>query len=300
MVYASRLSATAGPGREAVLLTRRPAAREALAGGLVVVGPNGAERMTQVEARLPGEIPDRSQDIVILAAKTFDNAELLPVIARILAPDGACVSVQNGVTNLPAMVTALGAARAYQGATGVGGTPLGVNRVLESNLHATWLPGALPHVDALAGWLEQAGLNPKVVDGIERVQWHKLVMAGVSAPVAVLLDMPLGRALARPGVRALLRESALEALAVAAAAGVELDAAEELAGQGAMFDAAPPEAQSSMYNDFRTGRRPELEDLSGYVVRLADELGVSVPITRAVVALVREKFALHHGDRLAP
>jgi 2-dehydropantoate 2-reductase len=57
----------------------------------------------------------------------------------------------------------------------------------------------------------------------------------------------------------------------------------------------PPTAahESSMLQDLRAGRRTEIDAITGEVVRLAEAHGVGVPVSRALLALVR--FAEERG-----
>jgi ketopantoate reductase len=44
--------------------------------------------------------------------------------------------------------------------------------------------------------------------------------------------------------------------------------------------------RSSLYEDLANGRIMELDSLHGEVVRRADELGIDVPVTRTVYAIL--------------
>ena len=62
-----------------------------------------------------------------------------------------------------------------------------------------------------------------------------------------------------------------------------------------------PEARSSMWEDLSRGRRTEIDYLQGVIVEIADRHGLPVPISRRVVALVRDAEADGKGSpRLTP
>ena len=62
-----------------------------------------------------------------------------------------------------------------------------------------------------------------------------------------------------------------------------------------------PEARSSMWEDLSRGRRTEIDYLQGVIVEIADRHGLPVPISRRVVALVRDAEAAGKGSpRLTP
>ena len=55
-----------------------------------------------------------------------------------------------------------------------------------------------------------------------------------------------------------------------------------------------PTARSSMWDDLARGRPTEIEELNGEVVRLADAVGTTAPLNRAIVAAVHA--AEGHGS----
>jgi len=291
MIYAARLAATASADRQVILLTRRADARDALASGLTVERPGRAPEVQVVDARIAEDIPSGSQQVLLLTIKTFHNRVALPGLARLMSPGGTCLSIQNGIQNLNLMREILGPDMAFQGATGAGGTALGPARVMETGTYATWIPAAMPHVSWLGAWLELAGLNPVLVDGVDRIQWHKAAVGGMSGGVAVLLDMPFGQAIRKPGVRDILREVLHEIVAVATACGVTLDLAEEESEQDRMFDSVSPEAMTSTYSDYCANRPTELTDRFEPILEIAGRHGIGAPVLRSLFLLTREKLA---------
>ena len=62
-----------------------------------------------------------------------------------------------------------------------------------------------------------------------------------------------------------------------------------------------PEARSSMWQDLKLGRTTEIDYLQGAIIALAERHGVSVPLSRRIVALIREAEAAGKGPpRLTP
>jgi 2-dehydropantoate 2-reductase len=84
----------------------------------------------------------------------------------------------------------------------------------------------------------------------------------------------------------MLKEALAEAISVARARGVPVaeDAPERVE---TAYKALPPGAKSSMLEDLERGRRLELPWLSGAVVRIGEEVGVSTPIHRFIAAVLK-------------
>ena len=52
-----------------------------------------------------------------------------------------------------------------------------------------------------------------------------------------------------------------------------------------------PEARSSMWEDLQRGRRTEIDYLQGVIVEIAERRGLSVPLSRRIVALIKSAEA---------
>ncbi len=54
-----------------------------------------------------------------------------------------------------------------------------------------------------------------------------------------------------------------------------------------LLEGAPPNIKSSQLDDIEAGRRLELEDLNGAVVRIGKDLGIPTPLNFAVYAALK-------------
>jgi 2-dehydropantoate 2-reductase len=57
-----------------------------------------------------------------------------------------------------------------------------------------------------------------------------------------------------------------------------------------------PEARSSMSEDLQRGRRTEIDYLQGIVVEIAGRHGLEVPLSRRIVALIKNAEAAGQGS----
>ena len=78
-----------------------------------------------------------------------------------------------------------------------------------------------------------------------------------------------------------------EALAVARAEGVDVTEA-DLAQMAELIASLDPDGMPSMAQDRINGRRTEVEEFSGTIVRLAERHGILVPTNRWLYARIRE------------
>jgi 2-dehydropantoate 2-reductase len=62
-----------------------------------------------------------------------------------------------------------------------------------------------------------------------------------------------------------------------------------------------PEARSSMWEDLQRGRRTEIDYLQGVITEIAERRQLQVPLSRRIVALIRNAEAAGQGSpKLAP
>jgi 2-dehydropantoate 2-reductase len=125
-----------------------------------------------------------------------------------------------------------------------------------------------------------------VSDAIERDIWAKMVFLATFAGVTALARLPIGPIRTDPDTRALYRDGLAEALAVARARGIALT--EDFVVQTlARTDQLPAAMKSSMLEDLERGKRLELTWLSGAIVRMGAELGVSTPVHGFITAALK-------------
>ena len=143
-----------------------------------------------------------------------------------------------------------------------------------------------PRIAALSEALIAAGFKAPVRPKIRDEMWVKLWGNMAFNPISALTTATLDVLIADDGQRGVARAMMLEGQAVAEALGVRfaIDVDKRIAG-GAEVGAH----KTSMLQDLERGRPMEIEALLGVVVELSDLVGVAVPTSRTVLALVRAR-----------
>jgi 2-dehydropantoate 2-reductase len=132
---------------------------------------------------------------------------------------------------------------------------------------------------------DQTGIPCEVVEDIRRTKWDKMCWNVAFNPLTVLLNDRVSKALAHPEMHAMIKLLVGEAVAVARAEGVELDP--DIAGKVVQWAEEIRDIHTSMYDDWKAGRRTEIDFLNGYLVRIGRKLGVPTPVNVAVCALIK-------------
>jgi 2-dehydropantoate 2-reductase len=147
---------------------------------------------------------------------------------------------------------------------------------------------------ALYAACQEARVGARISDDIEREIWEKFVfLVGLSATTATIRQ-PIGPIRTDPRTRSFLLDVMRETVNVGRASGIRL--AEDFAESRLAFcDGLPADMLASMYQDLVRGNRLELPWLSGAVVALGQQKGLTTPCNRAVADIL-ELYVQGTGD----
>ena len=273
---------------DVIVLARRAALFELLEREGVELSGDGGTRHVRVRATVdPRDLA--GCEAAIVAVKSYATAAALAPLRGVLPPRALIASVQNGIGNAEAGRTALPDARVVAGSTTQGAIRLGDGRVRPVNRGTTVFgrsDGTPPTSEDLAAAFAAAGLDAHVVDDVDTLLWRKLIVNAAVNPVGALTGRTNGEVVADHELRPLARALAAEAEQVARAEGIDPGDA-----WGAVEAAARATAanRNSMLQDLDAGRPTEIDAIGGAIVQRARAHGLAVPLTEAVVRLVRAR-----------
>jgi 2-dehydropantoate 2-reductase len=133
---------------------------------------------------------------------------------------------------------------------------------------------------------ERAEIAAEVAPDIRVAMWGKLLSVSAFAAVCCVTRLPAGVILRCPETTALLWGAIAEGDAVARVNGVAMpeDFVQQMQSRAATL---APTTRASMYYDLEAGRRLELDDVVGSVVRLGEKYGVATPLCFAMYAALK-------------
>src|ERR1043166_7453374 len=274
-------------GAPILLIGRRPFVDAVNAGGLVLDKSEGQERIrvtatTQISAT-------RDCSLILFCVKANDTAETARQMAPFVRPDATVVCLQNGVDN----------AERVRAETNVTVIPAAVYIAV-----SVPEPGRVKHLargDLIIGPPSErttnvaevflpAGISCRISENIEGELWVKLLCNSALNAISALAHAQYGQITENAGARQLMLQIVDEVLAVAEARGVVLPGiSDREPGRAAAMELATQMtgALSSTAQDLERGRATEIDALNGYIARRGAELGVPVPINRALFTLVK-------------
>ena len=277
--YYGAMLAMAG---EDVMLIGRPALRDAVQAGGLVLEKAGQRHVTHPEVSAdPAAVS--GADLVLFCVKSTDTETAGAQIAPHLAPGAQVLSLQNGVGNAERLAAVLGQA-VLPTVVYVASTMAGAGHVLHRGRGELVL-GIGVGAEAIAARLRAAAIPTEVSDQAEAALWSKLVINCALNAISAVSQQPYGRIIATEGAPLLMRGLVAEAEAVATARGVTLP--RDLWDQVWHIAETMPAQTSSTAQDLARGRRSEIDYLNGEIVRQAEALGLPAPLNAAMTALVR-------------
>lgn len=256
--------------------------------GVTVHEPGGGVTRARVSATSdPADAP--AADFALLLVKSYQTPRAAAWAARILAPDGLAVTLQNGLDNGPRLAAAVGAERTAVGVTTTGATLLGPGEARLAAIQPTCIGRSgdtARRVEQFVALLNAGDLEAHATDAITPRLWGKAVANAAINPLTALWRVPNGELLASPERRGLLAALAREAAAVAQARGIILPFDDPIAYVEGVCRATAAN-RSSMLQDVSAGRPTEIDSINGVLIAEGARLGVPIPVNETVWRLVR-------------
>ena len=221
--------------------------------------------------------------------------------SEVLQPDGFAMTLQNGIGNVEVLTEKLGDSRVIAGVSMDSGNYRGPGHASYTHrgvVSIGELDGRMtPRLEEMVAALNKAGFNAKKVDRPQDYIWSKFVLNCAVNPLAALTGMRAGEFIEIPEINALQDKLLDELFAVGAAKGMSYpDPNLRASIKGHCYKRYN---QPSMLQHVLQGRRTEIDNLNGALVREAKKFGVPVPYNETIVALIKglekqREQELHH------
>lgn len=246
-------------------------------------------------------------DLVFLVVKAYDTKWACQLIAPCLAPDGFIVGLQNGMTH-GQIAEVVGEARTIGAVIEIASNMFVPGVTNRQNDHDTsWFAlGALDatqqhRVEEVAKLLRHSG-TVEVSDDIVSAKWMKLVVNAAELIPSAIIDLPLADAARAPGMLEVMRAAGYEAMHAALADGAKIV---PIIGMPPVMSNHPERYVDQIFEevlkvfskedtlttslqDWRKGRKAEIEEVNGYVVETLRQHGQSAPVNERVVKIALE------------
>jgi 2-dehydropantoate 2-reductase len=261
-------------------------------------------------------------DIVLLVVKAYDSTWSCQLIEPLLKPDGLVCGVQNGMT-IDAISRVVGRHRTLGAAFNMASNMFVPGITNRQNDHDTsWFavgglePSTQARAEEVARLLRHCG-RVEITDDIRSAKWMKLVVNAAELVPSAILDLPLSEAARVPGMLEFMRRAGYEAVRAALASGsrivpifgLEVDPSRPEKVVDDLFTEvlttfSREDTLTTTLQDWRKGRRGEVDDVHGEVIRHLQQHGEAAPVNERVYQVAREielghrRMGLHNVDAL--
>jgi len=300
----------ASAGRRVSLLARPRVIAEIERFGLTLTSLEGSSWYVASQQLKVSEDSNVLADasVVLVTVKSADTAEMADAIARHAPRDAVIVSLQNGVANAAVLRGRL-PGRSVLAAM----VPFNVIAAGEGRFHRATSGDIVIERDKAdtAARLSAPGLRLRATDDIASVQWGKLLV-NLNNAINALSSLPLREQLGLRDWRCLFADQLSEGLAAMRAEGIKVVSPTPVPSSwvphllrlpDVLFRIAlapamkiDPRARSSMWEDLERRRRTEIDYLQGVITDIADRRGLKAPLSRRIVALIKDAEAAGQGS----
>ena len=245
-----------------------------------------------------------SFDLIFLVVKAYDTKWVTQMVEPILTKDGFVIGLQNGMTHLD-IAAVVGAERTIGAVIEIASNMFvpGITNRQNDQAESWFALGALDgqqkhRVESVADILRCTG-RVEVTDDIKSCKWMKLVVNAAELVPSALLDMPLADAARFPGFLDVMRQAGYEAMRAALLDGASIV---PIIGLPAITSNDPDRYVDRIFDevlqtfsradtlttslqDWRKGRRAEIQEVNGYVVDVLRNAGQDAPINSRVIEM---------------
>jgi 2-dehydropantoate 2-reductase len=233
-------------------------------------------------------------DVVVVAVKAYDNASALPLLDPLIGSGTTILPLQNGVDSSNELAARFGEGPVLGGVAYIA-TALAAPGIIEQT--GTYrrivfgeifgvLPRMSDRVQAIQAALSGADIQAEAVDDGRVPIWEKFIFLASLAAFTGAARLPIGPLWADPFVREKFLDGCREIERLARAEGVPV--AQNIVERITSYvEGIPGTMRSSLLIDLSQGKRIEVEQLQGAVVRRAEKIGLSVPIMSTLYAVLK-------------
>lgn len=241
-------------------------------------------------------------DVVFLVVKAYDTKWACQLIEPCLAPDGVIVGLQNGMTHED-IAAVVGRERTIGAVIEIASNMFVPGVTNRQNDHDTsWFalgaldPKTQERVEDVADLLRNSG-TVEVMEDIRSAKWMKLVVNAAELIPSAIINLPLADAARAPGMLEVMRAAGYEAMQAALADGAKIvpiigmppvttNHPERYVDQ--IFEEvlktfSQADTLTTSLQDWRKGRRAEVQEVNGWVVDILRAHGQKAPVNQRVM-----------------
>lgn len=277
-------------GQDVQYLVRKNRAKQLKENGISITSPHGNYQFNDLH--ITENVNDIEKvDLVILAVKGQHLQGTLTDLKFLVEKGAKVLPLLNGLEHVSILQDELGEEAVLGGSAFIIATLDEKGHVIHSNENHDLIYGPLhPSQKKICDEFEQAaGSAIMKVSRTENIlirMWIKYMFITAFSGVTTASNLPIGTIRRFPETNGLLEMVLVEMKELANAYDVGITA-ENIAQALENMAGLPDESTSSMHQDRRKGLTLEVEHLQGGALRLADKVGLKLPVIGTLYALIK-------------
>jgi 2-dehydropantoate 2-reductase len=258
--------------------------------GLKVESPRGDTHLVPTQATDDPATVGKV-DFVLFCVKLWDVESAGAHIKPLVGASTAVIPLQNGIDAADRLIPILGREAVIGGVAQISASIVQPGVIRQVGTFMRMIFGELDGTTSQRGkdflaMCRNAGFDANLSDQILTELWMKFALLATNASMTAVTRQPIGKLRDDPDVRAIFLSAIQEVIEVGRARNVALPA-DALSKVLDFIGHAPPAMKASMALDLERGNRLELPWLSGKVVDIGRELGISTPTHSMLYALLK-------------
>jgi 2-dehydropantoate 2-reductase len=277
-------------GQDVQYLVRKNRAKQLKENGISITSPHGNYQFNDLH--ITENVNDIEKvDLVILAVKGQHLQGTLTDLKVLVEKGAKVLPLLNGLEHISILQEALGDEAVLGGSAFIIATLDEKGHVIHSNENHDLIYGPLhPSQKKICDEFElAAGSAIMKVSRTENIlirMWIKYMFITAFSGVTTASNLPIGTIRRYPETNGLLEKVLVEMKELANAYDVGITV-ENIAQALENMAGLPDESTSSMHQDRRKGLTLEVEHLQGGALRLADKVGLKLPVIGTLYALIK-------------
>ncbi|MEM1513467.1 MAG: ketopantoate reductase family protein [Candidatus Thermoplasmatota archaeon] len=234
-------------------------------------------------------------DFVILATKAYDTKL---AIDEILGKFGKIpvISIQNGLRNEEIIAEKIGVENVIGATTTHGVIFLENGKIYHAGRGETIIGemnGEISErIKKICEAFNECGIETKISNQIKKEKWKKAIVNSAINGLTSILRCKNGELVRNEYTKYLMEKICMEGIEVAKAEGIEID--EEIIKKAQEVAINTSENISSMLQDIISGKKTEVDEIIGEIIRRAKKHGINACINETIYALIKANESVRH------
>ncbi|MCD6330766.1 MAG: 2-dehydropantoate 2-reductase [Thermoplasmata archaeon] len=234
-------------------------------------------------------------DVVLLTTKSYDTRKAVREIKEKFGKIDV-LSLQNGLRNEEIIAEEMGMEYALGGITSHGATFLQAGKIYHAGKGETVigeLNGEITErIRKIANAFNECGIETKISRNIKRDIWRKAIVNSAINGLSAVLRCKNGEILRNEYAEKLLEEICKEGIRVANAEGMEIG--NEVIKMAKEILHRTADNISSMLQDILKGKRTEVEEINGEIVKTAEKHGMEAKFNKFLTYVIKAMENVRH------